>query len=40
MYVPSFNGCWAKIERAKEHAHALNLYMLNSFGSAEQQPRL
>ncbi|MFC1874982.1 hypothetical protein ACFLY3_02360 [Chloroflexota bacterium] len=27
MYQPSFNGCWAKINRAKEHRDALDVYI-------------
>ena len=27
MYLPSFNGCWAKVERAKEHRDSLDTYL-------------
>jgi len=40
MYAPDFSGCWAKIERAKEHRDSLDQYV-RDWGAVENNcPRL
>lgn len=40
MYVASFNSCWAKIERAKEHRDTLDTHIREKFAIEENRPRL
>jgi len=40
MYTPSFNGCWAKVERAKEHRDSLDAYIRETFAVEGNRPRV
>jgi hypothetical protein len=40
MYTPSFNGCWAKAERAKKHRDELDTYIAATFAVDGNRPRL
>lgn len=40
MYQPSFNGAWAKVERAKNHREALYDHIAEAFAREADRPRL